>query len=239
MSANADVPDILKRILAVKVRENAERSAEMPAERLHQQILSQSEPRGFCAALQSRIKQGQPAVIAEVKKASPSKGVIREDYQPAEIAQSYAEGGATCLSVLTDEEFFQGSSLHLIEARANCTLPVIRKDFIIDPYQLLEARAMGADCVLLIVAALDDADLSTLYRQAMELGLDVLVEVHDREELDRALTLGLDLVGINNRDLRSFTVDLDTTLSLLDAIPPEVTVVTESGILATEHVELM
>jgi len=239
MSAAVDVPDILKRILAVKVRENNERRLTSPIAELHRRIADQSAPRGFRASLQNAAVRDVPAIIAEVKKASPSKGVIREDYHPADIARSYADAGASCLSVLTDEEFFQGHEQHLVEARNSCSIPVIRKDFIIDSYQLLEARAMGADCILLIVAALNDADLAHLYFEAKELGMDVLVEVHDAAELTRALELGLDLVGINNRDLRTFDVDLDTTLGLLDAIPAEVTVVTESGIHDSAHVELM
>ena len=196
-------------------------------------------PRGFAAALQARVAVGQPAVIAEIKKASPSKGVLREDFHPAAIARSYERGGAACLSVLTDRDFFQGSDAYLREARAACLLPVIRKDFIFDPYQVLEARLLGADCVLLIAACLDDVRMAELNAQALELGMDVLIEVHDRAELERALPLPGKLIGINNRDLRSFQVSLDTTLGLLDAIPPDRLLVTESGILAAADVALM
>ncbi len=195
--------------------------------------------RGFAAALQARVAAGQPAVIAEIKKASPSKGVLREDFHPADIARSYERGGAACLSVLTDRDFFQGCDEYLQEARAACRLPVIRKDFILDPYQVLEARLLGADCILLIAACLDDSRMADLNAQALELGMDVLIEVHDRAELERALSLPGQLIGINNRDLRSFQVSLDTTLGLLDAIPPDRLLVTESGILTMDDVALM
>ena len=196
-------------------------------------------PRGFAAALQARVVAGQPAVIAEIKKASPSKGVLREDFHPAEIARSYERGGAACLSVLTVQDFFQGCDAYRQEARAACRLPVIRKDFIFDPYQVLEARLLGADCILLIAACLDDVKMSELNAQALELGMDVLIEVHDRAELERALPLPGKLIGINNRDLRSFQVSLDITLGLLDAIPPDRLLVTESGILTVADVTLM
>ncbi len=195
--------------------------------------------RGFAAALRARVAAGQPAVIAEIKKASPSKGVLREDFHPADIARRYERGGAACLSVLTDRDFFQGCDEYLQEARAACRLPVIRKDFILDPYQVLEARLLGADCILLIAACLDDTRMAELNAQALELGMDVLIEVHDRAELERALPLPGQLIGINNRDLRSFRVSLDTTLGLLDAIPPDRLLVTESGILAAADVALM
>lgn len=234
-----DTPDILKKIIARKHEEVAERSARRAYVEWRAQALEQPPARGFNAALRARLTAGAPAVIAEIKKASPSKGLLREPFEPAAIARSYAEHGAACLSVLTDRDFFQGHEDYLREARAACALPVIRKDFLVDPYQVVEARAIGADCVLLIVAALDDAALARLYGLSRELGMDVLVEVHDAEELERALRLGLDLVGINNRDLRSFEVSLDTTIALLPRIPAGVTVVTESGILAPADVARM
>ncbi|MBP8284317.1 MAG: indole-3-glycerol phosphate synthase TrpC, partial [Chromatiaceae bacterium] len=187
----------------------------------------------------ARAASGQPAVIAEIKKASPSKGVLRADFHPAEIARSYERGGAACLSVLTDVDFFQGCDAYLQEARAACALPVIRKDFILDPYQVLEARVLGADCILLIAACLTDVQMRELNALALELGMDVLIEVHDRAELERALPLPGRLIGINNRDLRSFQVSLDTTLGLIDAIPPERLLVTESGILDRADVARM
>jgi len=237
--SQVDIPDILKRILRVKEREVAERSVALPVEQLRERAAAQTPPRGFIRALQAKRQQGDAAIIAEIKKASPSKGVIREVYRPSEIAKSYEIAGATCLSVLTDAEFFQGHEQHLIDARTSCNLPVIRKDFIVDTYQIAEARAMGADCILLIVAALDNERLVHLHESARQLGLDVLVEVHDEQELQRALKLDLQLVGINNRDLRTFDVSLDTTYQLLDKVPPSVTVVTESGILSSDDVEAM
>jgi len=229
MSA-ANSPTILTRILQRKEEEVAERSRAVPESELLRLAAEQSAPRGFIAALDQRIAEGDPAVIAEIKKASPSKGLIREDFAPADIAVSYAEGGAACLSVLTDADFFQGHEDYLIAARDACALPVIRKDFIVQGYQVSEARSIGADCILLIVAALDDARMADLYRQAQALGMDVLVEVHDAQELERALKLGIGLVGINNRNLHTFDTSLDTTLELLSRIPAGVTVVTESGI---------
>lgn len=195
--------------------------------------------RGFTLALQSAIAAGRPGVIAEIKKASPSKGVIRADFQPAAIAESYQQGGASCLSVLTDVDFFQGSDDYLKQARAACDLPVIRKDFLCDPYQVIEARALGADCVLLIVAALSDAQLQELNACALEQGLDVLIEVHDRAELLRSLSLNSPLVGINNRNLHTFDVSLQTTLDLLSDIPKDRTVITESGIFTRDDVARM
>lgn len=235
----ADIADTLKKILVRKAEEVRALSAVTSLADLEARIKNQSSPRGFAQALKRKLASGDSAVIAEIKKASPSKGVIRDNFDPVAIAQSYAAGGAACLSVLTDADFFQGSEAHLIEARRACELPVIRKDFMVDPYQITEARAMGADCILLIVAALDDAQLTELHAHARSLNLDVLVEVHDADELDRALALDIDLVGINNRDLRTFDVTLDTTLSLLPRIPDSVQVVTESGIKERADVETM
>ncbi len=231
--------DILERILARKRDEIAVRAAAEPRDAVAARALEASPARGFAAALRRRIAAGEAGVIAEVKKASPSKGVIREDFDVVEIAASYARGGAACLSVLTDHDFFQGHEDYLVAARAACALPVIRKDFVIDAYQVDESRALGADCVLLIVAALDDAALKGLYADALGHGMDVLVEVHDRGELERALALEPELVGINNRNLRTFETRLETTLDLLDAIPETSLVVTESGIHTRADVERM
>ncbi|MEM9604673.1 MAG: indole-3-glycerol phosphate synthase TrpC [Pseudomonadota bacterium] len=231
--------DILERILAAKHVEVAERKAAMSDAELDAAIAAASPCRGFKAALEAKVDVGEAGVIAEIKKASPSKGVIRPDFHPAEIAASYATGGAACLSVLTDEAFFQGSTQYLIDASAACTLPVIRKDFIVDTWQLREARAMGADCVLLIVSALDDPQLGTLHANAKALGLDVLVEVHDSAEFDRALAIDADLIGVNNRNLRTFEVSLQTTLDLLPKVPPGGMLVTESGIATPDDVSLM
>jgi indole-3-glycerol phosphate synthase len=231
--------DILNRILERKQQEVESRRRQTPLDELERRAAQASAPRGFRAALGSRAAGGEAAVIAEIKKASPSKGVIREDFDPVEIARSYAAAGASCLSVLTDRDFFQGHEDYLVAARAACELPVIRKDFIVDPYQLAESRAIGADCILLIVAALDDGRLARLHAGARALGMDVLVEVHDAAELERALRLDLDLVGINNRDLRTFDTRLETTLELLERVPPGCTVVTESGIHSREDVALM
>ena len=236
---NTSTPDILIKILNRKIEEVQERSQKVPIEDLYREALSQDAPRGFVKAIETKILLGLPAVIAEIKKASPSKGVMRPDFHPADIARSYADHGAACLSVLTDRDFFQGAETYLQEARAATKLPVIRKDFIIDVYQVAEARAIGADCILLIVAALDDDALETLSAAAQALGMDVLIEVHDRAELERALRLNLRLIGINNRNLRTFDVHLDTTLDLLEAIPDDRIVVTESGILGPEDVALM
>lgn len=234
-----DTPDILKKILQRKQQEIAERSKRLPIHLL-QQLAENAEPvRGFVEAIERKLAAGQSAVIAEVKKASPSKGVLREDFRPAEIALSYENGGAACLSVLTDQDFFQGHEDYLKQARTACQLPVIRKDFIIDPYQVFEARAIGADCILLIVAALDDDQLEQLSQLAIQLDMDVLVEVHNEEELHRALVLNLPLIGINNRDLHTFETSLETTIKLLNFIPDETIVITESGILGKEDVTFM
>ena len=234
------VPTVLEKILARKAEEVAERRARVSLAELEAQAKSAEAPRGFANALIAQAKLKQPAVIAEVKKASPSKGVIREHFVPAEIAASYEKGGATCLSVLTDIDYFQGSDLFLQQARAACKLPVIRKDFMVDPYQIVEARALGADCVLLIVSALDDVKMAELAAVAKSVGLDVLVEVHDGDELERALkTLDTPLVGVNNRNLHTFDVSLETTLDLLPRIPRDRLVITESGIVNRADVELM
>lgn len=232
-------PTILRKILARKAEEVAARRAKHTLASLEVGIQQQSAPRGFARALQQRVSVGEPAVIAEVKKASPSKGVIREDFRPAQIAESYHAGGASCLSVLTDQDFFQGSDEYLVQARSACDLPVLRKDFTVDPYQVVEARAMGADAVLLIVAALEDGQMFELAQTAAEAGLDVLVEVHDRAELDRALALSTPLIGVNNRDLHSFETNLQTTLDLLPHIPADRLVITESGIHTSQDVALM
>jgi len=235
----SDTPTILRRICDRKREEIQERKALYSLETLKEQARAQPAPRGFIDALRARANAGLPAVIAEVKKASPSKGVIREDFDPAEIAKSYEAGGAACLSVLTDIDFFQGADDYLRVARAACQLPAIRKDFTLDHYQIWESRALGADALLLIVACLDDVELADLYAEAREAHLDVLVEVHDRTELERALTLDLDLIGINNRDLHTFDTSLQTTLGLLSDIPAGVTVVTESGLHTPADMKLM
>jgi indole-3-glycerol phosphate synthase len=232
-------PDILNRIIDRKHEEVAECSARVTLADLEARVPAASPPRGFVRALRERIALGQPAVIAEIKKASPSRGVIREDFQPCDIARSYASNGASCLSVLTDRDFFMGSDQYLQDARAACDLPVLRKDFTVDPYQVIEARALGADCVLLIVAALSDAQLAELAAAATGVGMDVLVEVHDAVELERALKLDQPLIGINNRNLRTFETSLSTTLQLLPMIPPDRLVVTESGIFTCADVQGM
>ena len=231
--------DVLRAILRRKVEEVAERSARVPLAELSARAADAPPTRGFAAAVAAKIATGQSAVIAEVKKASPSKGVIRADFDPAAIARSYETGGAACLSVLTDVDYFQGSDAYLQQARAACALPVLRKDFTIDAYQVHEARVLGADCILLIVAALSDTQLAELSALAMALDLDVLVEVHNLDELERALQVPAPLLGINNRNLRTFDVSLDTTLALKDAVPRDRILVTESGILVPADVQKM
>lgn len=234
-----NTPDILRKIVSRKLEEIEAARRETSLETLKARLPDADSPRGFASAIAGKIAAGKAGVIAEIKKASPSKGVLRENFVPAEIARSYEQGGAACLSVLTDVDFFQGSNEYLQQARAACSLPVIRKDFIVDPYQVYEARAINADCILLIAACLEDAQMHELNNLAHELGMDVLVEVHDREELQRALTLKNRLLGINNRDLRSFEVSLDTTLGMLNDIPQDAIVVTESGILDKADVQKM
>lgn len=229
-------PDILRKILARKAEEVAERARRAPLEELKRRLADAPAPRGFLKAIRGRIAAGLPAVIAEIKKASPSKGLLREDFRPDEIARSYERHGATCLSVLTDVDFFRGGDEHLQQARAACALPVLRKDFTIDAYQVYEARVLGADAILLIVAALGDSPMRELAELAAQLDMDVLVEVHDEPELDRALKLNMPLIGINNRDLRTFNTSLETTLNLLGKIPADRVVVTESGIHAPADV---
>ena len=237
---NPNTPDILARIVVTKHEEvAAARAAKSLAAVRAEAEARAADLRGFEAALRAKVAAGRPAVIAEIKKASPSKGVIRADFRPAEIAASYARHGAACLSVLTDLQYFQGCTEYLQQARAACALPVLRKDFMVDEYQVLEARAMGADCILLIAACLDDVQMADLEAVALAHGMSVLVEVHDRAELHRALKLKTPLLGINNRDLRSFSVTLDTTLGLLDEVPADRLLVTESGILAAEDVARM
>ena len=231
--------DILATILEYKREWVTARKAAVSPARLKQQTRDAAPSRGFYRCIHSAIDGGRAAVIAEIKKASPSKGVIRRDFDPEGIAQAYAEAGAVCLSVLTDEKFFQGSDGHLQQARAVTGLPVLRKDFIIDPYQVYEAKAIGADCILLIVAALDDLRLQELAATAADIGLDVLVEVHNREELERGLLLRTPLIGINNRNLHTFETSLETTLGLLPDVFPDRTVVTESGINSRADMELM
>lgn len=234
-----ETPTILRNIIARKHEEIAERQRRCTIAELRARAAEQAPSRGFVNALSERIAAGEPAVIAEIKKASPSKGVIREDFDPVAIARSYEAGGAACLSVLTDVDFFQGADVYLQQARTATKLPVIRKDFLVDPYQVTEARALGADCVLLIVAALDNVQLRDLNELASELGMDVLVEVHDRTELESALQLPNRLIGINNRNLHTFDVTLQTTFDLLPAIPEDRLVVTESGILTKADVAMM
>ncbi len=231
--------DILKKILAVKVQEVAEAQAVKPLADIRAASGQAPPVRDFVGAIRGKISAGQAAVIAEIKKASPSKGVLRANFRPAEIAASYARHGAACLSVLTDEQFFQGSAAYLQQARAACNLPVLRKDFIVDEYQIYQARTMGADAILLIASALDVKQMQAFETLAHSLGMAVLVEVHDGEELDVALQLTTPLIGVNNRNLRTFEVSLQTTLDLLPRIPDDRIVVTESGILKAEDVKLM
>lgn len=232
-------PDILRRIVARKSEEIEARARNIPLADLSRRVEAAPPLRDFAGALRAHIAQGWPAVIAEIKRASPSKGVLRADYRPADIARDYADHGASCLSVLTDVDFFQGADAHLQEARAACALPVLRKDFTLDPYQVYEARVLGADCILLIVAILGDTQLRELALLAGDLGMDVLLEVHTPEELERALPIETPLIGINNRNLRDFETRLDTTLKLLPMIPTDRVVVTESGILVPQDVALM
>jgi indole-3-glycerol phosphate synthase len=239
LAAMAETPDILKKILARKAEEIDERNRRCSLGELGERVAEADSVRGFLAAMHSAIAADRPAVIAEVKKASPSRGILREDFDPAQIAASYERGGATCLSVLTDADFFKGAESYLAQARTACALPVLRKDFIIDPYQVYEARVIGADCILLIVAALEDAMLLELLQLAGNLGMDALVEVHDREELERVLQTDAPLIGINNRNLRSFETSLDVTLRFLDLIPDDRLVVTESGIHTVDDVALL
>lgn len=234
-----DTPDILKKILETKSEEVARRKIRMPVSTLEEIAGGVEFPRGFQNALQDKVLAGKPAIIAEIKKASPSKGVIRENFEPVAIGQDYAMNGATCLSVLTDKEYFQGSEAALQMVREACPLPVLRKDFMIDPYQVYEARALGADCILLIVAALEDGRMHELADAAKKLGMDVLVEVHDAAELERALALDTLLVGINNRNLRTFETSLQTTLDLKTRIPDDRVIITESGIHTQDDVKLM
>ncbi|GAW85904.1 indole-3-glycerol phosphate synthase [Bathymodiolus platifrons methanotrophic gill symbiont] len=234
-----DTPDILKKILATKAEEVAKRKQRMSVADLAGIISDTETPRGFALALQDKAASKKPAIIAEVKKASPSKGVIRENFKPVEIAQDYAMSGATCLSVLTDKEYFQGGEVNMQLARQACPLPVLRKDFMIDPYQIHESRALGADCILLIVAALSDTQMHELADTTKELGMDILVEVHDKAEMERALKLDTPLMGINNRNLRTFETSLQTTLNLQAMVPEDRLVITESGIHTPEDVQLM
>lgn len=234
-----ETPDILKKILARKVEEIDARNRAVSLQELSQRVADADAVRGFLSALRTRVADGRPAVIAEIKKASPSRGVLRKDFVPAQIAESYERGGAACLSVLTDIDFFQGADAYLQHARAACSLPVLRKDFIIDPYQVYEARVIGADCILLIAAALGDAMLAELLQLAEHLHMDCLVEVHDALELERVLQTQAPLIGINNRDLRSFETSLNVTLDMLGQVPDDRLVVTESGIHTADDVSLM
>ncbi|TNE75612.1 MAG: indole-3-glycerol phosphate synthase TrpC [Gammaproteobacteria bacterium] len=239
MNSVPNTPTVLKKILDRKLAEVERRSGQVSLDQLREQCQEEREIRGFSSALQFKIDQGLAAVIAEVKKASPSKGIIREDFDPVSIARSYEKGGAACLSVLTEEEFFLGSDEYLKMAREATRLPVLRKDFVIEPYQVYESYVLGADCILLIVAALGQYELEELHDSARELGLDVLIEVHNENELDRALLIDNPMIGINNRDLNTFNTTLDTTFALLDKIPDDRIVITESGILTIDDVAAM
>ncbi|MCG8312986.1 MAG: indole-3-glycerol phosphate synthase TrpC [Pseudomonadales bacterium] len=234
-----NTPTVLKKIVDRKFEEIKERRAEHSEQRLLEVAQSADKPRGFVAAMEAKLSQAIPAVIAEVKKASPSKGVIRADFDPVAIARSYDSAGAACMSVLTDRDFFQGHEDYLMAARNACSLPVIRKDFIVDTYQIAEARAINADCILLIVACLEDRQMKDLADCAVELGMDVLVEVHDGNELERALKLDTRLIGINNRNLHNFETSLNTTYSLISQVPNDRIIVTESGIHNAEDVKSM
>jgi len=231
-----NTPDILKTILKQKMREVSDCIKECSLRQMGQRAAQGPAVRGFFNALSTHLQLQQTAIIAEIKKASPSKGVLRKNFQPIEIARTYEENGAACLSVLTDEHFFQGNNVYLQAVHKACSLPILRKDFIIDPYQIYEARALGADCILLIVAALNDAQLEDLSGLAKHLGMDVLVEVHDREELERALYLRTRLIGINNRNLRTFETTLDTTIELVKFVPKQCIIVSESGISTPEDI---
>lgn len=238
-------PDILEKIISRKKEDVSLRQAKTPLHLLEQVLLEERKtgdeyhPRGFCSALQQRASAGKPAVIAEIKKASPSKGLIRKNFDVESIAVSYERHDATCLSVLTEEHFFMGSDEYLQLARRCTSLPVLRKDFIVDPYQIYESRVLGADCILLIVSALDDPELSNLFQLSKDLGMDVLVEVHNASEMERAVKLSPGLIGINNRNLHTFETSLDTTLNLLSEVPENALVITESGIHSREDVALM
>ena len=237
--STTQAPTILKKILDRKAEEVAERSRRVSIEDLEREFDRHPAPRGFARALAGKIDAGKAGVIAEIKKASPSKGLLRDPFLPVDIAHSYARAGAACLSILTDRDFFQGHEDYLMAVRAECELPVIRKDFLVDPYQITEARAIGADCVLLIAAALDPKQMRDLHDQARELGMDVLVEVHNAPEMDAALELDTPLIGVNNRNLHTFEVSLETTLTLKDAVDEGRTLITESGILEPKDVERM
>lgn len=232
-------PTVLQKIIDRKFEEIAERQAVTSMDDLYQSIEQQTKPRGFVKSIENKLNSNQAAVIAEIKKASPSKGLIREDFFPAEIAKSYEKGNAACISVLTDVDFFQGSDTYLKEVKAASKLPVLRKDFMVDEYQIVESRAIGADCILLIAAALELKKMQQLNKLALELGLDVLVEVHNSDELEQALTLENKLIGINNRNLKTFDVNLETTFSLLGKIPDDRIVVTESGIHSSDDIAAM
>jgi indole-3-glycerol phosphate synthase len=239
----SELPTVLKKIVARKIEEIAERSAVKSIADFEKMIAlahdSAQSPRGFAKAMQQSIEQGRPAIIAEAKKRSPSKGLLRDPFVPADIARSYQAGGASCMSVLTDADFFEGCEQYLVEARAACKLPVIRKDFIIDPYQVFEARAIGADCILLIVSCLEERQMKELNNLAIRLGMDVLIEVHGGDELEQALSLDNQMIGINNRNLHTFEVSLDNTFDLLDSIPKNKTIITESAIHSRDDVAAM
>jgi indole-3-glycerol phosphate synthase len=232
-------PDILKKIIERKKQHVAEKKQNLSLQQIKQKISHANVPRKFVAAIRQKIANNEIAIIAEIKKASPSAGIIREDFNPVELARDYAANGATCLSVLTDAEFFQGADEYLQAVRDACSLPVLRKDFIIDSYQIYESRLLGADCILLIVAALTDKQLQEFTQLAQELSMDVLVEVHDAAELERALSLNIALLGINNRNLRTFVTSLDTTVQLVDKVPKDKIVVAESGINSRENLDFL